>query len=757
MTKVSSSSQATSQGKSRTKGKPVIVHISNDYPDILDPNKTKAISRLVEGTPEYRHVVYSLNRVSQWDGLAAVEFGEDKIAVSYGALPKGFFWGRRLKAVGQWILNDLNARGIVPDVIQAHKITVEGVVGHDLAQVFGCPLVCDIQGDTDTKLLKHKRSLKDKYMQIARESVLFFPYAPWAIAPFEEQLGLSKMKCRNLPVVPGFDSFAKSDAVGQDKLLSIFHLDTYGRKNIEGMIEAVKILSATRPDLRIDVYGRGSPKNFMKVQALIEENKVEKHIRLCGSVPNGDVQKVMGAYAGFVLPSKAETFGLVFAEALFSGLPVLFNKKQAISGYFDESLIGYACDVHDNADIAAGIAHILDHEEEYKGNIAKMQDDGTLDIFKRDAILQTYKDGLEYAIGKTGEVEYSHSEKICFAASGGGHLRQLLQLEPLWKDYPNYYFMTEKTSLGESLLKDHRAVYVPHFAFGQRKTEGFIPFAVSGIKNFFVSTKHFFKERPDVIVSTGAGAAFFTLFWGWVFRKKIVYIESIARVTEVSLFGKLAARFAGKCIVQWPSMEGKLANAEYCSPLMVDDWDGTHDRTGAVVTVGTIMPFDRMVQGVEGLVEDGKIEGPVSAQVGKSEVKYEAIEAFESCPYEELNAKMEAADLVICHGGSGSILGSLKAGAYVVAMARSPAFNEHYDDHQKDITKAFEDMDLISVAKDEHDLERAIEEARSRPRRTVNIDPKQFVKAIKRFLNGQDEPVKVTSSDDDNGDKKMAA
>ncbi len=323
--------------------------------------------------------------------------------------------------------------------------------------------------------------------------------------------------------------------------------------------------------------------------------------------------------------------------------------------------------------------------------------------------------------------------KICFIASGGGHLRQLLQLAPLREEYP-YYFVTEKTSLGESLKPEHKTHFVPHFAFGQRKTDGWIPFLWSGIKNACVSVFHFLREWPDVVISSGAGAAFVTLILARLTGRKIIYIESIARVTEVSLFGRLAAKHAGLVIVQWPSMEPLIDGAVYCSPLRVDPALDDDGRAGVLVTVGTVMPFDRMVGGVESLIDQGKITGDVAAQIGESEREFKGIESFQSCPFEELNTRMEKADAVICHGGSGSILGSLKAGAHVVAMARLHAFGEHYDDHQKDITKAFADMDLISIAADENDIERALSEACARKRHTVNIDPSEFVREIKNFI-----------------------
>jgi UDP-N-acetylglucosamine transferase subunit ALG13 len=205
-------------------------------------------------------------------------------------------------------------------------------------------------------------------------------------------------------------------------------------------------------------------------------------------------------------------------------------------------------------------------------------------------------------------------------------------------------------------------------------------------------------------------------------------------VTELSLFGKLAAPLAGLKIVQWPGMTAHLKGATYCSPFVIRGVEEDKDRNGIVVTVGTIMPFDRLVGGVELLIVNEKITDPVAVQTGRTEKKFTGIETFETCSYEELNERMKKADIVICHGGSGSILGALKSGAHVVAMARRQEFGEHYDNHQKDITNAFLKMDLISVAKDEYDLARAIEEARARPRKIVEIDPGDYLKSIKSFI-----------------------
>ena len=374
---------------------PVIVHVSADYPDAMAPNKTKAVLNLVTHTPEYRHVVYSLNRVNAWSGLTAVPFGEDRMAIAYGALPKGLFWESRLRDVAKWIARDLKAKQITPNLIEAHKFTVEGLIGQALSQEFSCPFICDIQGNTDAKILARKLDLRSRYKQIAQDVSLVFSYSPWAIPTFHKLVGLPEEKCHRLPVIPGIDSFAPSEMVEDDRLVTVFHLDHWRLKNLERVIHAIEKLSKTRPAIRLDVYGGGRPESLMAIQRVIARSPVRKRIRLMGAVENGALPELLRGYAGFVMPSLSETYGLVYAEALFAGLPILFSKDRGIDGYFDANRIGYACNPHSTDDIAQGILHLLTRQASLKQSIADLQDSGDINCIRKESIVKTYRDGLQ--------------------------------------------------------------------------------------------------------------------------------------------------------------------------------------------------------------------------------------------------------------------------------------------------------------------------------------------------------------------------
>lgn len=135
--------------------------------------------------------------------------------------------------------------------------------------------------------------------------------------------------------------------------------------------------------------------------------------------------------------------------------------------------------------------------------------------------------------------------KLCFASSSGGHYEQLLMLKPLMKKY-NGFIVTEST--GYSTSVDVPCIYVKQI---NRKELLCIP---KLIVNAFISLKILLKEKPDAIICTGVLAVLPLCILGKLMGKKIIYLESFAKVTSATLSGKLAYKFADRFYVQWEEM-----------------------------------------------------------------------------------------------------------------------------------------------------------------------------------------------------------
>lgn len=139
-------------------------------------------------------------------------------------------------------------------------------------------------------------------------------------------------------------------------------------------------------------------------------------------------------------------------------------------------------------------------------------------------------------------------KKLLLISSVGGHLTQLLQLEPLFKQY-NYHIVTEKSEVTLKLREKHPVSYL---IYGARNypIKYLFKFSFNVIKSFFI----FLKQRPDVVITTGAHTAVPMCYIAKLFRKKVVFIESFAKSKSPNLSGKLVYPIADLFIVQWETM-----------------------------------------------------------------------------------------------------------------------------------------------------------------------------------------------------------
>lgn len=131
--------------------------------------------------------------------------------------------------------------------------------------------------------------------------------------------------------------------------------------------------------------------------------------------------------------------------------------------------------------------------------------------------------------------------KVLLVCSSGGHLLQLYCLSKWWKKHERLW-VTFKKNDAVSLLKDENVIW------GYHPTTRNI---YNLIRNFFLAIKIFYKTRPDVIVSNGAGIAFPFFLVAKLIRVKTVYIEVYDRVDMPSLTGRLCYPLTDLFVLQW--------------------------------------------------------------------------------------------------------------------------------------------------------------------------------------------------------------
>ncbi|MBI2085057.1 MAG: capsular biosynthesis protein [Candidatus Aenigmarchaeota archaeon] len=143
--------------------------------------------------------------------------------------------------------------------------------------------------------------------------------------------------------------------------------------------------------------------------------------------------------------------------------------------------------------------------------------------------------------------------KIALPSSAGGHLTELMQIKNATDKYETF-FITVKRKDTEELSAKEKVYFVDD--------TGRNPVAL--VKNILQSVRIMLKEKPDVIITTGAGAAIPSSIVGKLRGAKLVYIESYCRAKSKSWSGVILYPFADVFLVQWESMVEKYGKkAQY--------------------------------------------------------------------------------------------------------------------------------------------------------------------------------------------------
>ena len=135
--------------------------------------------------------------------------------------------------------------------------------------------------------------------------------------------------------------------------------------------------------------------------------------------------------------------------------------------------------------------------------------------------------------------------KICLVGSSGGHLTHLYMLKDFWKDKERFWVTFDKED-ANSILKGEK-VYHCYFPTNRN--------IKNLIKNSFLAIKLLHKEKPDLIISSGAAVAVPFFYFGKLLGAKTIYIEVFDRIDKSTLTGKLVYPVTDKFIVQWEEMK----------------------------------------------------------------------------------------------------------------------------------------------------------------------------------------------------------
>ena len=159
-------------------------------------------------------------------------------------------------------------------------------------------------------------------------------------------------------------------------------------------------------------------------------------------------------------------------------------------------------------------------------------------------------------------------------------------------------------------------------------------------------------------------------------------------------------------------------------------------RNKIFITLGSQkFQFNRLLKAVDELCERGTIEAEdVFAQIGYSDYLPKNFNYKKFLDRDEFSREMEKADIVITHGGTGAIIGAVKKGKKVIAVPRLAKYGEHVDDHQLQLIKQFDDLNLICPCRDTDELAEAIETVKHTRYAAYESNTTTIVDSIEKYI-----------------------
>ena len=317
---------------------------------------------------------------------------------------------------------------------------------------------------------------------------------------------------------------------------------------------------------------------------------------------------------------------------------------------------------------------------------------------------------------------------VYLAASAGGHVDLLDHLRPalegraaVWVTSPGRHAWAREAA-GERVLT------LPLFQsarFGR-------------LRNVLRSAVLVLRHRPRLVVSSGAGSVVAFCALARLSGARVIFVETMARVTDASASGRVLSRLRSVVLAQWDEMRSVYPRAVICRPALWEraDAPARGERAGTTVAVGShTSGFDRLLELTDEAVAAGLLPRPVRAQIGVSDYRPRTYAASRWLTPGQLEEAMAASRHVVCHGGSGVVSMALRTGHSPLVLARRERFGEHVDDHQCQLVGKLATLGLIVPLGDEITAANvAAAEAIDPPRLTDVVKAPPMVDALREAL-----------------------
>lgn len=154
-----------------------------------------------------------------------------------------------------------------------------------------------------------------------------------------------------------------------------------------------------------------------------------------------------------------------------------------------------------------------------------------------------------------------------------------------------------------------------------------------------------------------------------------------------------------------------------------------------LITVGSQkFQFNRLLKEIDELIENKIIKEEVFAQIGVSDYKPKNYKYVDFMSQDEFSNKMDEADIIITHAGTGVIVNAVKKEKKVIGVPRLAKYEEHVDDHQIQLIDEFTSLGFIEPAYETEDIERALKNVKKKKYNKYISNTDAIIDSIEKFI-----------------------
>ena len=367
-----------------------ILHIANSYGGTeVYKNLFMALDRL--GVRQTVFVPLNPNNHNRI-GNQLIDFEVQNSKIIYStALKKRhkFFYSDKIKTIVHEIEKEVDLETV--DYVHGHTLCVDGAAAYKIWKKLCIPFGCAVRNtDVNTyyKKFPWKKSFYTKILLKAKNIFFISPiYLKQFIANQVPDSIHSTIEDKAFLIPNGIDSFYLECRSAVQKTISapIRLVFVSAFKKGKGLIETIQAVNRLRDDgidIVLKAIGRGLPGRGYDaeyIQKVEEAANGNPWIELCDYMGKEDLIKELSKQDIFIMPSKPETFGLVYVEALSQNLPIIYTKGQGFDGFYPDGKVGYSTIFGDVDDIVEKIKLIIKNYDQLSNTISQIELDELFD------------------------------------------------------------------------------------------------------------------------------------------------------------------------------------------------------------------------------------------------------------------------------------------------------------------------------------------------------------------------------------------